>query len=185
MNDTDIIALYWARSETAITETDRKYGALCRSLAARILNNAADAEECVNDTYLTVWNSIPDARPTHFKAFICRLLKNNAFNMLRRANAQKRSGGYTESLDELKEFLSSASTPDTEIDTKELGRAISDFLRTQNDRHRNIFVRRFWFCESVGEIADDLDMTEATVSVSLYRTKQKLKNYLEKEGYVL
>ncbi|MBR1810546.1 MAG: sigma-70 family RNA polymerase sigma factor [Clostridia bacterium] len=185
MEDRQIIDLFWARAERAITETDIKYGDLCKRLADNILNNGEDTRECVNDAYLTVWNLIPPERPTYFKAFLCKIVKNTALNMAKNRSRQKRNPGATASFDALEDCVPSAFTVETEIDAKALGDAISDFLLTQKALHRKIFVCRYWYCDSVKQIAKDFDLTEPVVKVTLYRTKNKLKKYLEKEGYTI
>ena len=140
MNDASIISLYWERSENAIKETDIKYGKLCNHLANNILNNVCDAEECVNDSYLTVWNSIPDERPNNFSAFLCRIVKNLSFKKLEHISAQKRKPEMLVSLNELQDCLSSSTDTETSYDTAELGKIISRFLREQSETNRNISV---------------------------------------------
>lgn len=183
MNDASIISLYWERSENAIKETDLKYGKLCNRLAKNILNNNNDAEECVNDSYLTVWNSIPDARPNNFSAFLCRIVKNLSFKKLEYLTAQKRKPEILVSLNELNDCVSSSSNIETSYDTAELGKIISLFLRKQNETHRNIFLRRYWYYDSVKEIAADYGFKEEKVSNILFNMRKKLKQFLEREGY--
>lgn len=183
MNDASIIELYWERSEEAISETDKKYGKLCNSIANNILNNKSDAEECVNDTYLTVWDSIPDERPKYFSAFLCRIVKNLSLKRLEYNTAQKRNPELLVSFDELQDCLSSETNPELTLDTKELGKAISRFLKNQNETNRKIFLRRYWYFDSVKKIAADFQMKEEKISLILFRTRKKLKQFLEKEGY--
>lgn len=183
MNDASIINLYWERSENAIKETDIKYGRLCSRLANNILNNVCDAEECVNDSYLTVWNSIPDARPNNFSAFLCRIVKNLSFKKLEYLTAQKRKPEVLVSLNELNECVSSPSNVEASYDTAEMGKAISLFLRKQSETHRNIFLRRYWYYDSVKDIAADYGFKEEKVSNILFQMRKKLRQFLEREGY--
>ncbi len=185
MTDASIISLYWERSEKAIEETDLKYGKLCRHLSNNILNNISDAEECVNDTYLTVWNSIPDENPNSFSAFICRIVKNLSLKRLEYVTAQKRKPEMLASFDELQNCISSESLPEDIVDAEELGKVISSFLREQSRENRNIFLRRYWYFDSVKEIAADYGMKQEKVSAILFKMKNKLKKYLEKEGYCI
>ncbi len=183
MNDASIIELYWERSEEAISETDKKYGKLCNNIANNILNNKSDAEECVNDTYLTVWDSIPDERPKYFSAYICRIVKNLSLKRLEYNTAQKRNPELLVSFNELQECLSSDTNPESNLDAEELGKTIGNFLRQQNETNRKIFLRRYWYFDSIKSIASDFKMKEERVSLILFRTRKKLKQYLEKEGY--
>lgn len=183
MNDASIIELFWNRNETAITEIDKKYGRLCSCVSLNILNSIPDAEECVNDSYLTVWNSIPEDRPEHFSAYLCRIVRNLSLKRLEYNTAAKRNPNLLASFDELEGCLSLNDSPETAFDAKLLGKVISDFLRMQSEQSRNIFIRRYWYFESVKKIAGDYKMKEERVSVILFRTRKKLKKYLEKEGY--
>ena len=183
MNDASIISLYWERSENAIKETDIKYGKLCNCMANNILNNIYDAEECVNDSYLTVWNSIPDARPNNFSAFLCRIVKNLSFKKLEHLTAKKRKPEMLVSLDELEDCVSSSQNIETNYDVSELGEVISTFLRKQNETHRNIFLRRYWYYDSIKDIASDYQFKEEKVSNILFNMRKKLKQFLEQEGY--
>ena len=183
MNDASIIGLYWERSENAIKETDIKYGKLCNNLANNILNNVYDAEECVNDSYLTVWNSIPDARPNNFSAFLCRIVKNLSFKKLEHITAQKRKPEMLVPIDELQDCISSSSDIENSYDAAELGKLISSFLRKQNNTHKNIFLRRYWYYDSVKDIAADYGFKEEKVSNTLFQMRKKLRKFLEREGY--
>lgn len=183
MKDASIVKLYWERSEKAIKETDLKYGKLCRHLSDNILNDLSDAEECVNDSYLAVWNAIPDARPENFSAFLCRIVKNLSFKRLEHITAQKRKPEVLISLDELQECISSSSNPEASCDAVELAEVISGFLRKQDEQSRNIFLRRYWYYDSVKCIADAYGMKEEKVSQTLFKIRKKLKKHLEQEGY--
>lgn len=183
MNDASIIELFWNRNETAIAETDKKYGRLCSRVSLNILNSIPDAEECVNDSYLTVWNSIPEDSPEHFSAYLCRIVRNLSLKRLEHNTAAKRNPDLLASFDELDGCVSANENPENSYDAKQLGKVISEFLRMQSEQSRNIFVRRYWYFESVKKIAGDYKMKEERVSVILFRTRKKLKKYLENEGY--
>lgn len=183
MKDASIVKLYWERSEKAIIETDLKYGKLCRHLSDNILNNLSDAEECVNDSYLAVWNAIPDARPENFSAFLCRIVKNLSFKRLEHITAQKRKPEMLVSLEELQDCISSSANPQASYDAAELAEVISGFLRKQDELSRNIFLRRYWYYDSVKCIANDYGMKEEKISQILFKIRKKLRKHLEQEGY--
>lgn len=183
MKDASIVKLYWERSEKAIIETDLKYGKLCRHLSDNILNNLSDAEECVNDSYLAVWNAIPDARPENFSAFLCRIVKNLSFKRLEHITAQKRKPEMLVSLEELQDCISSSANPQASYDAAELAEVISSFLRKQDELSRNIFLRRYWYYDSVKCIANDYGMKEEKISQILFKIRKKLRKLLEQEGY--
>ncbi|MBQ6543868.1 MAG: sigma-70 family RNA polymerase sigma factor [Clostridia bacterium] len=185
MDDASIIDLLIDRDDRAISEIDLKYGRLLFKLADNILDNSADAEECVNDAYYAVWNHIPPDLPTNFCAYLCRITKNNALKKADYYSAKKRSKAVTESFEELSEILSGKSTPEVETDFKELGEKISIFLRSQKQRERNIFIKRYWYYSSLADIAEEFGIRERNVSVILHRQRKKLKDFLKKEGYEL
>lgn len=182
MNDESIIKLYWNREETAIEETDKKYGKLCKRIAFNIVNNMCDVEECIDDSYLTVWNSIPYDRPKHFSAYICRIVRNLSLKRLEYNTAAKRRPDLMVSFDELEGCLTSGQNPEDYVDAKQLGKAISSFLSSQNERSRNIFIRRYWYFDSIKDISEDYGIKEERISVILFRMRKKLRNHLEKEG---
>ncbi len=181
MDDQQIIDLYFDRNEQAITETDVKYGKLCHSIAYNILSNREDSEECVNDTYIGVWNAIPPTRPDNFMAFVCRIARNLSLKRLEFLKREKRSADVILSLDEL-----SAVLPDEryapDVSDEDVGRLISQFLRTQKEDVRNVFIRKYYFFDSVKEIAERYSFTESKVKNMLFYTRNKLKDYLIKEG---
>jgi len=181
LDDRTIIELYFARDEQAIKETDTKYGKLCYRIANNILNNDEDSQECVNDTYVGVWNTIPPTRPNNFKAFVCRITRNLSLKRIETATRQKRSQATVVSLDELAEILPDENIADGVTD-ETIGKAISDFLRGQKEDVRNVFVRKYYFFDSIGEIAKRYGFTESKVKNMLYHTRNKLKDYLIKEG---
>ena len=178
-----IIALYFERNEQAIKETEDKYGMFCYHIARNVLGIHEDAEECVNDSYLTVWNSIPDARPDSFPAFLCRIVKNLSLKRLDHLTAKKRKPEMLVSLNELNDCISSSANTETSYDTAELSKIISAFLRKQNETHRNIFLRRYWYYDSVKDIAADYGFKEEKVSNILFQMRKKLRHFLEREGY--
>jgi len=181
MDDASIIELFFERSERAIAETAAKYGRLCEGVAYRIIGIREDAEECVNDTYLNIWNSVPPKKPDNFRAFICRITRNLSLSRVKYYAAKKRSHGALVSFSELEGTLSDQS-PFFEDDGEELGRAMSDFLRTESADARNVFMRRYWFLESVEEISKRYSFSQSKVKSLLFRTRERLKKYLEKEG---
>ncbi len=181
MDDQKIIDLYFDRNEQAITETDVKYGRLCHSIAYNILSNREDSEECVNDTYIRVWNAIPPTRPDNFMAFVCRIARNLSLKRLEFLKREKRSADVILSLDELAAVLPDERyAPDAS--DEDVGRLISQFLRTQKEDVRNVFIRKYYFFDSVKEIAERYSFTESKVKNMLFYTRNKLKDYLIKEG---
>lgn len=181
MEDLRIIELYFARNEQAIKETDTKYGKLCHSIAFNILNNNEDSEECVNDTYIGLWNTIPPTIPKNLMAFVCRITRNLSLKRLETISRKKRAQSMTVSLDELAEILSDESISVNTSD-EDIGKAISDFLRQEKEDSRNVFVRKYYFFDSISDIAKCYGFTESKVKNMLYHTRNKLKEYLIKEG---
>ena len=178
MDDLTIIELYFDRSEQAIDETDKKYGKLCRSLAGSILSSDEDAEECVSDAYLSVWNTIPPTRPNNFTAFLCKIVRNLSLKRLDYNTAQKRNGNVTVPLSELEEVLHTAPEPELE----ELGKLLSRFLRQEKADARNAFIRRYYFFDTIADIAERYSFSESKVKSMLYHTRNRLRAFLEKEG---
>lgn len=181
-----IIELFHKRNETALSELSKKYGRHFSGIAERIVCNHEDAKECVNEAYFKAWNSIPPARPTVLKAFVGKLVKCAAVSMLRSDTAQKRGGGeITAVLDELEECVSGGGSVESKYENKQIIALINKFLWKCADFPRRAFVLRYWHCESVSDIAERFGVTENKVSVSLHRTRESLREYLAKEGYVL
>lgn len=185
MKDSQIIDLFFERSEQAITELSNKYGKLCKSISYNIVNNDEDAEECVNDAYFGAWNRIPPDKPNPLMAYICKLVRNISLNKFDYNNAKKRNSNYTVCLDELDECVPAANSVEDEINTKRLTVAIENFLSELDEVSRIIFVRRYWFYDDYAQIAAGLGIKEGNVRVKLGRTRKKLKNYLEKEGFAI
>lgn len=181
MEDRQIIELYFERDEQAIRETDGKYGRLCRSIALKLLESREDCEECINDTYWNVWNRVPPTRPENFRAFLCKITRNLSLKRFDYNRAAKRNQDLCTSFSELEAVL-----PDERIRAdegeEEIGKAISDFLRTEPEKSRVVFLRRYWFFDSVSEIAKRYSFSESKVKSMLFRTRNRLREYLEKEG---
>ena len=183
MNDEKIIELYFARSEDAITETDRKYGESCRKTAYNILGSHEDSEECTNDTYMKVWNVIPPQRPAKLGAFVMRILRNIAIDLLRHRSAAKSGGGYSSvGYDEIADCLPSPESVDGTADRNAAKKAIEKFLSTLPRDKKIMFMKRYFYCCTCSEIASDLNTTEGKVKMSLQRMREKLREHLEKEG---
>lgn len=178
MEDAGIIRLFFARSENAIKESQKKYGRLCRGLAMRVLGNRQDAEETENDTYLRAWNTIPPAEPAYLGAYLAAVCRRIAIDRLRAAKRLKRGGGvYAESLQELDDAVADVTADFT--DAAALSDALSRFLNGLTPEARTVFLQRYWWCMSVKEIAAGQGMRESAVKMSLARTRTKLKDYLE------
>ena len=186
MDDAKIIQLYWDRDELAIPVTANKYGNYCTSIAKNILGNNEDAEECVNDTYMNAWNSMPPHRPSILSTFLGKIVRNLSIKRYKHNTADKRGGGQaTVVLDEIAELVSDTDSVEQEIDRKELVKAIDSFLeRLPNDK-KNIFVCRYWYFDSISDIANRFGMTENNVSVTLNRLRLKLHNYLLERDFEL
>ncbi len=183
MDDNKIIDLYWARSQQAIVESQNKYGAYCRAIALNILDRAEDAEECVNDTWLRAWNAMPPQRPTMLQAFFGKLTRNLSLDRWRRERAAKRGGSQTElALEELEGCLSAREQVEDALNAEQTGAVISRFLRTLPDTDRKLFLRRYWYLDSIQILAAGFHMTQSQVKSRLHRTRQKLRAELEKEG---
>ena len=186
MEDEKILDLYFARNEQAVTETDRKYGGYCFTLANSILNKSQDAEETVSDTYLQAWNAIPPKRPNIFKMFLAKITRNLAFSRWRKYTAEKRGGGEMELvLGELEDCLAAPGNVEDRMNGQELAKAIRTFLNTLPVREQDIFLRRYFFVEESAVIARRYGMKPATVLRTLSRTREKLKHYLTQEGYAV
>lgn len=186
MEDEQILDLYFARDERAVAETDRKYGGYCFSLANTILHDDQDAEETVSDTYLKVWNVIPPKRPGVFKMFLAKITRNLAFSRWRSYTAEKRGGGEMALvLEELEECIAAPGGVEDRVNARELARAIRTFLDTLPAREQDIFLRRYFFVEESGVIAERYGMKPATVLRTLSRIRMKLKKHLTQEGYAV
>ena len=185
MTDEEIISMFYDRSEQAINELAKKHGNAVARVARNILGNKQDAEECVNDTYLGAWNAIPPHRPSPLRTFVCKIARNLATMKYHANTAEKRNSHYDVALDELEECLAESSSVEEEYDAKELSEAINAFLSTLNYTDRFIFVRRYWYSDTPENIAKMANSTTNSVTVRLYRLREKLKNYLIKEGLLV
>lgn len=185
MNDERIIELFRRRDEQAIRESMIAYGTYCRTVASGILPDPADAEEAVADTWLAAWDSIPPHFPKYLRLFLGRITRNKALSIWRRNSAQSRGSGQVSlALDELGECIALNSSPEETVDTKELGQAITAFLKNEPAMRRNVFLRRYFYMEELPAIAKYYGLTESNVRTMLSRTRQKLKKYLQQEGYM-
>lgn len=181
MTDEKIIELFWHRNEDAIAQTDAAYGRKLRALSHRILRNQEDAEEAVSDTYLKTWESIPEHRPKYFYAYIAAICRNLSLNLLNWNQAAKRRAEIVAITDEIENCVPDP-TQERTLRGKEIAAALNGFLDTLPRDSRIIFLRRYWYAESVAEIAGRFGLTESKVKMQLHRTRGKLKAYLEKEG---
>lgn len=186
MEDGKIIDLYLERNEDAIKQTTVKYGKSLRKIALNVCSNESDAEECENDTYLAAWNTIPPNEPrTYFFAYLAKITRSKALNIVKAMSTQKRRAEFVELSAELENCLADKDSVEAEIDAKALSKAISDFLRTLSEEKRNIFMRRYFFLDSVSDISDRLDISEGKVKTVLFRTRNELKEYLNNEGWCI
>ena len=184
MDNEKLVNLFLARSPEAIAQTQRAYGELCAKLAGRLLRREEDVEECVNDTYLALWNGIPPARPVHFGAYVAKVVRNLAMKRLSYLTAEKRSTESEVSFEELDACLAGPGDPQQILEGKELEDAITVFLRQQDAESRKFFLRRYYFFDSVKEIAVRYGVSESKVKVNLFRTRNKLREFLVKEGLI-
>lgn len=182
MNDASIIELLWKRDENAISEMKQSYERLCFHVAGGILSQQEDCEECVNSAYMDVWRSIPPNRPASLKNYLCRLVKNAALNVLRRNTADKRSSEMAVSLDELSECIADGSSIEDSIAAEQLGAEISRFLKGQPEKYRKVFVRRYWYSESIEEVADFFGMNEKNRSYISFPCEEKAERTFAEGG---
>ena len=184
MKDAEILDLYWDRNERAIEETQKSYGKYCYSIAYHILHDREDSEECLNDTWHRVWSAIPPARPARFRLYLAKITRNLAFDRYRRQLSDKRGGGEMEAvLDELAEVTADTADVETELRNRELRQCIADFTANLPQRERRIFIGRYFYAQSVADLAKELHLRENHVSVLLTRIRRKLREQLEKEGF--
>lgn len=183
MEDELILELFRNRDEQAVSQLSKKYGSACLHAARSILAQYEEAEECVNSAYYEAWQNMPPDSPKNLRAYICRIVKNKALDKVRYDSAEKRNAQFTMSLEELHDCIPDRYDPEYDLSAKELAGAINRFLRKQGTKQRKVFVRRYWYGDSVSEIAQAYGMNAKTVATYLFRTREKLKVYLEKEGY--
>lgn len=183
MKDTEIITLYVKRSEKAIEETSKKYGRYCGSIAGRILSNKEDCEECLNDTWLKAWETIPPVIPNAFSAYLGKIARNLAINMQKKKYAQKRwDDRVLIPLEELKECVRDETDVECVIEEKFIVEKLNEYLKELPELERKIFVRRYFYLDTMQEIAEGFQMKESYVKTLLYRTRKKLKKYFGQEG---
>ena len=185
MKDEQILDLYWARSENAISETEKKYGRYCYSIAYQILWNEEDVKEVLNDTYLKVWNTIPPQRPSILKSYVGMISRQLALNFYEKQHTKKRGGQVLLVLEELAECIPDKNASADIGENLALSDALSQFLWNLPQKTRSIFVRRYWYMSSITEIAKDFSMKESNVTMHLLRTRKKLEKFLIKEGFVI
>jgi len=185
MLDSQIIELYWARSEQAIRAGDERYGPYCNRIAMNILSNREDCEECVNDTWLRAWNSMPPQRPDSLAAFFGRIVRNLSISRYRLNHAQKRHTGIMVLLSELEDCVASGSTPEQVVENKLLAEAISNWLVSLSKDDRALFVRRYWFGDALRTLARECGVTQNQMAQRMLRLRKRLKVVLEQEGITL
>ena len=186
MDDTKIVELYWNRDEQAIAETSDKYGNYCFSISRSILHNQQDCEEAVNDTYLATWNAIPPHHPLNLSTFIGKICRRISLNKWRSQTAEKRGGGeVTVSYDELEECIADDRSIRETMDEQILAEIIDEFLATINETQRKVFVCRYWYFDSIEDISSRFHFSQSKTKMMLKRTRDKLKDYLIKEGVIV
>lgn len=185
LEDNAIIELYWKRSQQAITETSVKYGSRLQNLSMNILHDNEDAKECVNDTYHATWNTLPPEKPDFFFAYLAKLTRHFSFGKYDYYHAKKRDVTIVELSQELENCISAPNDYEARLDSEEIGRVLSEFLHAQPLEMRKVFVRRYWYAESIHDIAQMFHISESKVKSILFRMRNKLREYLEKEGIAL
>ena len=185
LKDHEIVDLFFERSEQAIGELIAKYGNAVRKVATNILGNPQDIEECANDTYLQVWNKIPPTRPSFLGAFVCKIARNICLKRYHANTAQMRNTHYDVALQELEETIPALSTVESEYDAKELTAYLNRWLKSLKPQDRYLFLRRYWYGDSVADIGHQLGIPPHNASGRLFRLRQNLQNYLQKEGMIL
>ena len=185
MDDKEIVDLYWQRSERAIPETAAKYGAYCRRIAGNLLASPEDAEECLNDTWLRAWNSMPDQRPAALKLYLGRLTRWLCLDRLRREGREKRGGGeFSVAWEELEDCLAAPGTPEGHLEQAELAGILKRFLAGLRKEERTVFLARYWFGCSIAEIARTHNCGQSKIKTMLHRTRKKLQQTLREEAYL-
>lgn len=185
MEDEKIIDLFWEHSESAILETSKKYGRYCNKIAFHILHNNQDADECENDAYHAVWNAIPPNRPRSLKVFLGRIVRNISLSKYDYNTAKKRNSHFDVILSELNDCIASSENVEAIFERGELFDVLNTFLSQIDQESRIVFVRRYWYCDSIADLSLLLKMSESKVKSMLFRIRNKLKLYLEKEGVSL
>ena len=178
MQDYEILDLYFSRDEGAITETDIKYGKLCRKISLGILHNNEDSDECVNSSYFKIWNAIPPARPDNLCGYICRVVKNTALSLCEKMMRREENEIYTE----LDSIINYSSSVEIKVESRRVAELLNEFLSKQPQKQRTIFIARYYYNMSYADIADIIDITENAVKLKLSRTRKKLSDYLIRNG---
>lgn len=185
MQDAEIVALYWERNERAIRETERQYGRYLFQIAHNILREREDSRECVNDTYLRAWNSMPPGRPGALSLYLGKITRNLSIDRFRTRTRKKRGGTeYESSLSELEECISAGNTTEQLADARALAAALNAFLKTLSPEARGVFIGRYYYMDSIREVAFHYGISESKTKSMLWRIRIRLREYLEKEGYV-
>ena len=184
MDDNRIIELFFARSEQAIAELSSKYGFICDRIAENILNDQLDSEECVNDAYLVVWNSIPPQRPDSLACYVCSIVRNLALKKYHQNTAKKRNSIYDVALEEIAEFIPAKASVEDMLQAKELAKCINSFLNVLDPQSRIMFVRRYWHSDSMDELSELFHLSKHYISVRLSRIRKALKKHLIQEGFL-
>ncbi len=184
MEDYQIVDLYWSRSETAIAQTERKYGRMLTSISVNLVPTFQDAEECVSDTYLAAWNSMPDERPVYLGAFLSKIVRRISINKYRDSHASKR-GGAGELIDELTDCIPSDYSLESEYDNKRLAEALNTFLLSLDEQKRYVFIRRYYYSDSISDVAKLTGASEGKIKTLLFRVRGELRKFLEKEGFAI
>ncbi len=183
MEDREIIDLYWQRNPEAVTETGKKYGGYLQTIAFHVLRSREDAEESLNGTYYEVWNSIPPLRPVNLQGFLGQITRRRAIDRWRRDRTKKRGGDVmTLALEELEGCIPGGDTPEEQLQAKELGRCIDQFLRMLPVRERQVFIRRYWYMDSIEELCRGFGLGQSQAKSMLFRTRKRLRSYLEERG---
>jgi len=185
MDDNKIIDLFYERSEQAISQLAKKYGTLCKRIAFNILKDESDAEECVNDAYLKIWNSVPPEKPDPLRTYVCRIVRNTSINRYDHNTAKKRNEfcDCDTPIEEFDNFFADPNGVEDIVSAKQLVSAVEEYLLKTDKESRFIFIRRYWYCDEIGEIAKMLRKNAHYVSVKLFRIKEDLKYYLIKKGF--
>lgn len=183
MKERQIVALYWERNPRALLESQRQYGGYCYQIAWNVLENREDSDECVNDTWMRAWNAMPPQRPSRLSLFLGRITRNLALDRWREKRAERRGSGRTAlALEELSECLTKGDSTWQEVEAHELTEAVSRFLETLPAPDRQLFLGRYWYCRSIGELSAIFSLRESAVKTRLFRLRGKLREFLEKEG---
>lgn len=184
MEDYQIVDLYWARSESAIDQTSKKYGRMLMGISVSLLSSSEDAEECVNDTYLSAWQRMPDERPIYLGAFLSKIVRSISIDRYRRIHSKKR-GGAGMLMEELSECMPSDYSVEAEYDNERLASALNSFLMSLDEEKRYIFIRRYYYSDSISDISRNMKIGEGKIKTVLFRCRKALKKYLEEEGIEL